>query len=179
MPSPLKKVSEEILHENPWWKYKHDVFEFADGRTGEYYYGKAAGVSLVVPVLPDGRLLMVKQYRYLSDKYSIEFPGGGIVKDEAPSEVAKRELFEETGYTAREFVNISNFEPHNGLFIDTTHVFIAKDVTQIKIDGLVGDETEFIEIILRRPDEIEQLIKNNEIWDGQTLATWALARYYV
>ena len=59
------------------------------------------------------------------------------------------------------------------------HVFLAKNVRQIETKGLVGDETEFIEILLRRPDEMEQLIRNNEIWDGQTLATWAVARYYV
>ncbi len=179
MPSPLKKVSEEILHENPWWRYKHDVFAFPDGKTGDYYYGETYGMSIVVPVLPDGRMVLVKQYRYLSDKYSIEFPGGGIHKAEAPTDVAKRELVEETGYGAAEFINISNFEPHNGLFLDTTHVFIARGVKQVDTQGLRGDETEFIEILLRRPDEIDQLIRNNEIWDGQTLATWALARYYV
>lgn len=181
MPSPLKKNSEEIIHENPWWKYKRDIFSYVDseGKTGEYFYGETCGAAIVVPMLPDGRLVMVKQYRYLSDKYSIEFPGGGIKKGESPSLVAQRELMEETGYTSQEFINISNFEPHNGLFLDTTHVFLAKEVAQIETQGLRGDETEFIEIMLRRPDEVEQLIRNNEIWDGQTLATWALARYYV
>ncbi len=179
MPSPLKKVSEEVLHENPWWRYKHDVFAFSDGKTGDYYYGEARGMSIVVPMLPDGRLVLVKQYRYLSDRYSIEFPGGGIHSNEAPSDVAKRELVEETGYTSDEIINISNIEPHNGLFRDMMHVFLAKNVRQIETKGLVGDETEFIEILLRRPDEMEQLIRNNEIWDGQTLATWAVARYYV
>lgn len=179
MPSPLKKVSEEILHENPWWRYKHDIFSFPDGKEGSYYYGETYGMSIIVPILPDGRLVMVKQYRYLNDRYSIEFPGGGIKKGEAPSVVAKRELMEETGFSAKEFINISNFEPHNGLFLDSTHVFIAKQISQIDTHEPKGDETEFIEILLRRPDEIDQLIRNNEIWDGQTLATWALARYYV
>lgn len=179
MPSPLKKLSEEVLHENPWWRYKHDIYSFPNGKHGEYYYGETYGMSMVVPILSDGRLLLVKQFRYLADRYSIEFPGGGMRKGDAPSEVAKRELMEETGCSAKELINISNFEPHNGLFVDTTHVFIARGVTQIETKNLVGDETEFIEIIFRRPDEIEQLIRNNEIWDGQTLATWALARYYV
>ncbi len=179
MPSPLKKVSEEIIHENPWWRYKRDIFSFPDGRTGEYYYGETYGWSIVVPMLPDGQLVLVKQYRYLSDRYSIEFPGGGMKVGESPSEVAKRELIEETGYSAKEFVNISNFEPHNGLFVDTAHVFLARNVIEIQNKNLGNDETEFIELIFRRPDEIEQLIRNNEIWDGQTLATWALARYYV
>ena len=105
MSSPLKKVSEEIVHENPWWNYIHDVFEFADGKQGHYYYGRTNGMSIVVPILPDGRLVLVRQYRYLIDKYSIEFPGGGIQKFEAPSLVAARELREETGYIAEEMIN--------------------------------------------------------------------------
>ncbi len=177
MSSPLKKVSEEIVHENPWWKYIHDVFEFGDGRHGDYYYGRTNGMSIVVPMLSDGRLVLVKQYRYLLDKYSIEFPGGGIKKGEVPSAVAARELQEETGYAAEEFINLSIFEPHNGLFVDTTHVFLAKGLSET--EHVTNDDTEFIEILLRRPDEVEHLIRNNEIWDGQTLATWALARYYV
>ena len=179
MPSPLKKISEELLHENKWWQCKHDVFQFENGNTGDYYYGETQGTSIVVPILPDGRLLLVRQYRYLSDRYSIEFPGGGIMQGESPSAVAGRELLEETGYAAKEFANISNFEPHNGLFRDMTHIFLAKDVFPLETRKTKTEESEFIEVFLRRPDELEQMIRNNEIWDGQTLAVWAIARYYM
>ena len=88
----IQKKSEEIIHNNPFWVYKHDTFQYPDGRTGEYYYGEDRGMVMIVPMLPDGRLVLIKQWRYLLQKNSIEFPGGGIRVDESPDQSAKREL---------------------------------------------------------------------------------------
>jgi len=178
MPSLFTKVSEEVLHHNQWWRYKHDVFTYPDGHRGDYYYGEATGMALVIPMLADGRLVLVKQYRYLTDRQSIEFPGGGINGDEQVSLAAARELMEETGYEVSEMVKIAVFEPYN-LFRDTTHVFLGKNATCQSGSHVSPDDTEYLEVMLRWPDEVDAMIKTNEIRDGQTLAAWALARYYV
>jgi ADP-ribose pyrophosphatase len=175
MPKRLKKISEEVLHENPWWKYKHDIYELPNGQEGNYYYGETSGVAIIVPVLPDGRIVLTLQHRYLKDKQSIEFPAGGILPGVSALDGAKKELQEETGCIASEFIKIGVFEPSNGFIKDTTHVFLAHIAEQ---GDQHPDETEEIEVLYRRPDDIEQMIRKNEIWDGQTMATWAMIRHH-
>lgn len=170
-----KKISEENLHENPWMKYKHDVFADGIGGSNDYYYLETPGCAMVVPVLDDGRLVLVRQYRYLREKDSIEFPCGGLKVDEAPQDAVDRELTEETGYQAHEFVKIGVFEGLNGLVKDACHVFIAEQLD--KVGEPQHDPSEYIELIIRRPDEIDEMIRKNEIWDGQTLATWAMVHH--
>lgn len=174
MSKHLKKISEEIIDTNPWWKYKHDEYELPNGGSGNYYYGESTNCSMVIPVLDDGRLILVSQQRYLRDRVSVEFPCGGLELDESPQAGAEREMIEETGYNSTSFIKVGAFDGLNGLFKDTAHVFIADELS--KVSEPKFDSTEEIEIIYRRPDEFEDMIKRGEIWDGQTLAAWAMAR---
>ena len=57
MPKQLKKISEEVLHENPWTVYKHDTYEKPDGAVGDYYYIETRGVCFVVPVMEGGKVV--------------------------------------------------------------------------------------------------------------------------
>ncbi|PLX27185.1 hypothetical protein C0581_03600 [Candidatus Parcubacteria bacterium] len=175
MPKHLKKLSEEILHENPWWKYKHDTYEKPNGEEGDYFYGDTNGVVMIVPVLGDGRLVLTLQHRYLVDKQSIEFPAGGIKDGMTPAEAAKLELLEETGCVPREMIKMGTFEPANGFVKDTCHVYLAHIESQGEQQL---DDSEEIEVMYRRPEEIDDMIRKNEIWDGESMATWALVHHY-
>ncbi len=163
------------MHQNPWWSYKHDTYEKPNGETGDYWYGDKSASTLIVPVLPDGKLALTIQQRYLTDKQSVEFPSGGAAPDMAILDSAKRELHEETGLSADEWVNIGEFESLPGYFKSKTVVFIAK----VNGQGLQElDDTEDIEVIYRRIDEFQDMIERNEIWDSQTLAAWSMVRHY-
>lgn len=175
MSKHLKKLSEETLYENPWFKYKHDVFDNGVGGQGDYYYLENSGSVMMVPVLDDGRIILVRQYRYLREKESIELPCGGIIVGETAQNSAERELLEETGFKGNEFIKIGVFDGLNGLIKDTTHVFIAEQLEQVGQPQ--QDPTEYIELLFRRPDEIDEMIRKNEIWDGQTLAAWAMVHH--
>lgn len=169
-----KKIKEEILAVNPWWQYKREEFELENGTTGEYFYGETNGNVLIVPILPDGRLILINQFRYLFDKYSLEFPCGGIKEGDTPVITAEKELLEETGWQGDEFIKIGEFQPLNGLMKDKTHVFLCYVGEQKK---QILENTEEIEVFYRRPDEIDEMIRKNEIWDGQTMAAWALSHH--
>ncbi len=176
MPKHLKKLSEESLHKNPWWEYKHDTYELPNGETGDYYYAQFSGMCITVPVLEDGRIVLCLQHRYLAGKQSIEFPGGGIIADMDLTENARRELYEETGCIADHMLKVGVFEPANGYAKDTTHVFIAQVAEMRALPE--ADAAEEFEVLIRRPDEIDRMVRNNEIWDGETLAVWAMVRHH-
>jgi len=177
MPKHLKKISEEVLHKNPWWEYKHDKYEMPNGEVGDYYYGDKKGTVLTIPYnKKDESLVLTLQYRYLMHKQSIEFPGGSILDDLTTLDSAKQELYEETGWVAEEWIKIGEFEPTNGLFNDTVHVFLAY-VTEQHSQQL--DPSEDIEVLYRRVDEVERMIRTNEIWCGQTIAAWMLTSHYL
>lgn len=174
MSHKIKKISEEIIHKNPWHEYKHDTFEFPDGKPGNYYYLETPGGVMIVPVLPDGRIVLTRQSRYLADRHSIEFPGGGIKNGMTLTQAANLELKEETGYEAEELILVGEFEPSKGLIKDRMHIFIAQVGEQ---GNAKPDATEDIEIIARYPDEVEVMIRHNDIWDGETMAAWSLVRH--
>ncbi len=175
----FKTLSTEVIHKNPWFEYKHDKCLLPNGQEADYYYPETfgSGCSMVVPLLDDGRLLLTAQYRYLRDRQSVEFPCGGIQPPESPSETAQRELLEETGWRADDLIKVGSFEGLNGLVKDTAHVFVARGLEQVRSPQ--ADPSETIEIMFRRIDEFEDMIKRGEIWDGQTLASWAMTRDYL
>lgn len=170
-----KKISEEVLHENPWWKCKKDIFEKPNGEQGEYYYGETPGAVMLVPIMEDGKIMMTRQYRYLTGRYSVEFPCGGIKPGEKPRDAAERELREETGAVPDEIISVGSFEPSNGWIKDLTHIYIVH-VAELTSQHL--EDSEDIEVLYRRPDEISTMILQNEISCGQTLAAWALAQNF-
>jgi ADP-ribose pyrophosphatase len=176
MPKHLKQTFTETLHENPWSRYKHDIYEKPNGSEGNYYYLESSGYVGVVPILPDGRLVLTVQFRYLDQKLSIEFPGGGIKPHMDIESAAKLELQEETGYIAEKLIKLGEFEPSTGLLKDRSHIFLAY-VSEAGMQHL--DDTEEIEVITRRPDEFQRMVQHGEIWCGQTLAAWALVQSYL
>jgi len=177
MPKKYEKISEEIVHQNRSWKYKHDVYKCNEVQY-DYYYGETTGVAIIVPILDDGRIVLIRQYRYLQDRSGIEFPAGVISEGETPLQGAMRELKEETGLESSNFSKIGEFEPSQGFLKNRSHVFLANEIlSQSATTSL--DPTEDIEVIFRRPDEINEMIKRGEIWSGQTLATWTLIRDFI
>lgn len=171
-----KKLTEETVHVNPWWTYKHDTCEKPDGNVGDYYYGEERGSAMVIPVLASGKIVLVLQHRYLEDKQSIEFPGGGIMEDETAKDAAKRELLEETGCAGEEYIYLGKLEALNGFFKSSNSIFFCA-LSEQRAQAL--DETEDIEVLERSPQEFEDMVQKNEISDGKTLAAWAMARHHI
>lgn len=170
----LKKISSEIVASNPWWVYRQDKYELPNGSVGDYHYVDSRGATMVIPRLDNGNFVMTRQFRYLNDKISLEFPGGGIKPGLEPRENAVRELIEETSYEPATMELIGFYNPYNGVTNELCHIYFAESLTPSK--ALDPDETEEFEIISLSQDEIISKISSNEIWDGMTLAAWSL--YY-
>jgi ADP-ribose pyrophosphatase len=172
--TPYKTLSSRNFKKTPWSVFKHDVFLTPEGKKGDYFYHHSNGAVFIIPVLADGKIVLIKQYRYLFQRSdSIEFPGGGAEKGQSFEKSAVRELLEETGFLAGKLIKIGLFSSCNGVTDEVTRVFIASKLVKKKAKP---EELEIIRTFYRSFDQIEEMIKQNKIWDGQTLASWALAR---
>lgn len=168
-----KTLSSKTVSKNPWWTYKVDNYTIPNGYSGEYHYVHTGGASMVLPIGRDGKLVLVNQYRYLCERESIEFPCGGVKEGHTYDETATMELQEETGYRSDNIVRVAEFNPYNGVTNEICGVYIARDLIPAQSRP---DATEEFEILMCTLSEIDDMIKSNKIWDGMTLAGWALAK---
>jgi ADP-ribose pyrophosphatase len=171
--SRWKKISESVLFRNSWWTYKRDMFSLPSGKPGEYHYVHTNGSSMVIPVLDDGTILMVNQYRYLAERESMEFPCGSVEDGSSYDQTASHELAQETGYSAKKISMVGEFNPYNGVTDEMCRIYIAKELQFV---GGVPDDTEEFELVSLTPGQIDDNIRTGVIWDGMSVAAWCISR---
>lgn len=165
-------TSSEIIHENPWYRVRHDKLIWPNGKPGNYYVSEyRPGVAILA--IQEQRLLTVTQYRYTIDQVCIELPMGGSNEHETPLEAAKRELIEETGYRADELVPLGVINRILGSTAAPLHVFLATNFSQTSTRHL-DDSEDGMSVEWRPISEWEVLIKENKIQDSDSIAAYGL-----
>ena len=129
---------------------------------------------MIIPKMND-KFILVEQYRYLNDMFSIEFPCGSIEEGFDEISNARKELEEETGFTSDNLIKIGFFSPYNGVADELCSVFFTDNLK--KVDS-IPDETEEFVIHFLSEEEIGNLIKENKIWDGMTISAWTLFKFW-
>lgn len=172
-----KTLSTEVISQNPYWKHKRDTFEIPGKTQGIYEYVETPGAVVIIAIDDEGKLLCLKQYRYLAEKMSLEFPGGGIKQGQDPENAARAELGEEARREAGKLIHVASFHPLLGVVKEVVHVFIATQL--IKTEEYHLDATEEFEDVRLTPDEWEQAIQSGEAINGFVLGAWAVARPHV
>lgn len=105
-----------------------DEVRYPDGHVGRREVVEHPGGAVVVPILPDGRVLLIRQYRHPVKSYILELPAGKLEKDEPPETCAMRELEEETGYTATRLRHLTSMLTTPGFCDERLHIFLAEPV---------------------------------------------------
>jgi ADP-ribose pyrophosphatase len=124
------------------------------------------GSTVVMPVDSDGRICLVRQYRYPALAYLWELPAGMIDAGETALQAAKRELAEETGLRARRWKKLINFFPSPGFQQEHMTIFLARDLKQ----GVARPtEDERLQVKWFPPEWIEQQIRRGRIRDAKTI----------
>lgn len=148
--------------------YEDDVL-LANGKNGKRVVIKHPGGACVLPILPDGRIILTKQYRYPIKQVSIEIPAGKKdAIDEDSLICAKRELEEETGYVSNHISHMYTFYPCVGYSDEKLDIFIAKDCYQI-MHPKPMDEDENIDLLIVDKHEIKEMLSEKKIKDGKTI----------
>ena len=146
-----------------------DRVRFPNGSIGELEMIRHPGASAVVPfVLDPGRdaeILLIKQYRYAAERFLYEVPAGRLDSGEAPVDCARRELKEETGYSARELEHLLTMFTTPGFTDERIHVFIA---CGLEPGDTAHEPDEFMSIERVTMREAVEMVRTGSIVDAKT-----------
>ena len=133
MSGEVKRIGRQLMYEGVILKIYKDKMLFENGNTEEWDYVHHHGAAAVVPVLEDGRILMVTQYRNAVERETLEIPAGKLDKDGENGKLcAIRELEEETGYRSDEFEWLMNLRTTLGFCNEKIEIYVARNLVPSK-----------------------------------------------
>ena len=170
-----RKLSSEMKFDGKLIQVTYDIAE-VNGKEAWREVVHHPGASAVVAIDENNRIIMEKQFRYALNDYLLEIPAGKLDKGEDPLVCAKRELEEETGIIASEWISLGTIATSPGFCNEVIHVYVAKGLSKGEIHW---DEDEYVEVEHYTFDELLQCIKEETIKDSKTLSALLLAMPYI
>ena len=173
-----KKNSSKYLFENKIFKMRQDEVTSPKLKTNhEVWVMEVPTWVNIIPITQSGEVVLVNQYRFGMEKFSLEIPGGMADGDEDPKLAAIRELNEETGYVAKEVIEIGRVESNPAIMSNHTYTYLALDCEPLNDQRLDG--TEDIDIILKNIRDIPNLIRNGEIEHALVISAFYFYNLYL
>ena len=172
-----KPISSELIYRGKILDLYRDGVELPNGGSGVREYIRHVGAVCVVPVTDDGNVVMEKQFRYPFRSVLTEIPAGKLDgKDEAPEEAARRELREETGATAAEWIPLGDFYPTCAYSDEVIHMYLARGLS---FGERALDEDEFLNVQLIPLEDVYRDVMTGKIKDGKTQTAVLKAYLYL
>jgi ADP-ribose pyrophosphatase len=162
-----KILSSETIYKGPVFGVRRDqVLEPGGVRTVREVITHPGSV-VVLPVLPDGRILLIRQYRHATRQYLWELVAGRIDSGENPKQAAARELIEETGYRAKRFRVFLDVFPTPGFLEERMYILLAENLV---VGVAEPEEDEKITSKAFTRAELERMVERNVLRDAKTIA---------
>jgi ADP-ribose pyrophosphatase len=160
------KIDGELAYDGNFLKVSRDRVKLPDGKITQREFIRHPGAVVILALFDDGRVLLERQFRYPNDQVFIEFPAGKIDPGEASLACAKRELEEETGYTATDWRFVCTI--HNAIAYSDEHLdlFLARGLTA---GDAKLDDGEFLETFTATIPEMLEMVQRGEITDVKTV----------
>lgn len=160
------RIDSEVLLEGGFLQLRRDTVRLPDGGRARREYIVHPGAVAVVPLHEDGRIVMVRQYRYPLGQVLLEFPAGKIDPGESVHACAVRELREETGYSAREWARAGMFHNAAAYCTERIEIWFARGLQR---GSQSLDDGEFLEVVESDERALADMARRGELTDAKTL----------
>lgn len=167
-----KTISSEMLYEGAIINLRRDKVTVQNGTSYREIIEHNGGAVLAA-ITPEGRMVMVRQYRKPAERVMLEVPAGKIDAGEQPEHAAVRELKEETGYTAGKVRHLTSFYPCVGYSQEVLHLYLCTDLTP---GETCFDENEAIDIEELELDVLHKMVMDGDIQDAKTVIAVLMVR---
>tara|TARA_B100002051_G_scaffold212329_1_gene204034 strand:+ start:348 stop:887 length:540 start_codon:yes stop_codon:yes gene_type:complete len=161
-----KTNSSEIVFQGKLLDVRRDKVILPNGEDAIREWINHPGAVCCIPILPNGKIGLIRQYRYSVKKVMIELPAGKLDMEETPDECAFRELEEEIGYKAKKLTFLTNIHPAIGFANEKMWLYLAEDLKKTKQKL---DLDEFLEIIPTNIGDALEMVWNGAITDVKTI----------
>lgn len=168
-------ISTQTIASGGMLTVKCDQVLLPNGNMSQREYVTHPGAVVVVPILQNGNVVLEKQFRYPLHLVFIELPAGKIDTNEEVLVTGKRELFEETGFTATDWIKLGHQHPCIGYSNEVIHMFLALGLTAGEHQR---DEDESMEVFDASFEDCLNMIQNGQITDGKTIIALLMAEKY-
>jgi ADP-ribose pyrophosphatase len=160
------QLESELVYDGGFIKVRKDRARMPDGSIGTREYIEHPGAVAVLAELPNGKLVMERQFRYAPRREFIEIPAGKIDHQENILLTAQRELLEETGYVAGEWTHLTTSWPCIGYADERIEYFLARGLEH---RGRQLDDGEFLEVFELSLEEALDWVRRGKICDSKTI----------
>lgn len=171
---PYQTVQSRYLLETPWRNVREDKVDIGRERVITYSYMETPQAVFVVPLTEDGKVVLIRQYRYPVRDWAIEVPAGSLATpDEDPTSRARLELLEEVGGECQSLVHLARFYSSSAHINLHSHIFLATGVRLVQPPQL--EETELLQRLVLPAREVLEMAHRGEINEGQSAYALLLA----
>lgn len=177
-PEPPQLLKQKLLYRGRKFNFEVVHLRLPNQSEGDWECIRHPGGALAVPITSEGKLVLVRQYRFPAQGRLLEFPAGTVEINENPAQTVCRELEEETGYRADRWQSLGKFFLAPGYSDEIIYAFLAQGLKKLETPP-AQDEDEDIEITLMTPQEFEQAILNGEPIDAKSISSFVLARPFL
>ena len=160
------KLSSEIIYRGRFLDVRKDCVRLPNGKITTREWLQHPGAACMVPILPDGQLALIRQYRYPVLQEMIELPAGKLDPGESPEECAKRELEEEIGYKAGKLTYLTHIHPAIGFASEKMWLYLAEELEKT---GENTDHDEFVELMPTTVSDSVNMVWDQRITDVKTI----------
>jgi ADP-ribose pyrophosphatase len=177
-PEPAEVLQTQLFYRSRKFSFETQRLRLPNGVEGDWSCIRHPGGALAIPVTPEGKLVLVRQYRFAAAGRILEFPAGTLEVGESPEATIRREIEEETGYRAHRWRSLGQFLLAPGYSDEIIYAFLAEELELLETPP-AQDEDEDIETVLMTPAEFEAAVLAGAAIDAKSISSFFLARQFL